>query len=83
MSKSDSGKGGTYRPVDRKKYEDGYDRAFGLCSNNNCTQRFTCYRWLKTPKFNEEKIKFPGGSNCKYYSDCRSKSEFERRENGQ
>lgn len=81
MSKSDAGKGDTYRPVDRTAYEEGYDRAFGLCSNNNCTQRHTCYRWLKTPKFNEGKVHFPGGPSCSYYINCPTKKQFERNEN--
>ncbi len=35
MSKGDAGKGDTYRPVDKKKYDENYDRIFGVKKNGN------------------------------------------------
>ena len=29
MSKGQAGKGDSYRPVDKKKFDEGYERAFG------------------------------------------------------
>ena len=37
----EAGKGDQQRPVDRKKFEEGYDRAFGRCSQHE-THDDTC-----------------------------------------
>ena len=42
MSKSDAGKGGVYRPVNRKRYDFNYLRIFGCCNQNLCPKRNYC-----------------------------------------
>ncbi len=52
MSKSDAGKGDAYRPVDKKKYDENYDRIFNrfvcaqLVSCNKC-ENTSCVRKKK------------------------------------
>jgi len=77
---SNNGKGDTPRPVNQKKYEEGYIRAFGMCVNKQCEMRYSCYRFLKTPPFHPLKYEFPGGPDCTYYVHCPDTTAFERME---
>lgn len=36
---------------DKRKFDEGYLRAFGLCRNTDCPKKYKCYRYLKTPEF--------------------------------
>jgi hypothetical protein len=79
------GKGSWLRPVDPKKFAEGYLRAFGICFNRGCESRYTCYRWLTTRSFTStERIPLsayvPELGRCEYYSRCETKTEFNEME---
>jgi len=46
MSKSEAGKGDTYRPVDQTKFDHNYFLAVGICDQFLCLHKMQCYRYL-------------------------------------
>jgi len=84
MVAGQAGKGSSPRPVDKKKYDEGYLRAYGLCKNSNCHLSSHCYRFLRTipfhPTYGDWKPDKDG--KCSFYVKCSTKKDFERLENG-
>jgi len=52
----------------KKKYDEGYLRAFGLCRNTECPLRYKCYRFLRTPEFRSTYLECtPSKEGCEFF----------------
>lgn len=60
----------------KKKYDEGYIRAHYSCTNDNCSLRYTCYRWLRTPIFKGNREKFIPQENgiCEWFVQDRKET---------
>ena len=62
------GKGSTYRPVNREKYEHHFDLIFGVCNKHNCPKNWACYRYSQAKKkYNRSYVPVDDVSNCEFY----------------
>ncbi len=50
----------------KRKFDEGYIRAFGVCRNIECPKKYKCYRYLKTPPFHATYIEVEP-DKCNYF----------------
>lgn len=78
----DARKGRGMEGFDKRKYDKGYLRAFGLCRNSDCHLSSHCYRFLRTiplhPSYGDWGPDKDG--RCGFYVKCASKKDFEKLE---
>ena len=65
-----------------KAYDTEYKRAFYSCSNTNCSKRYDCYRFLRTPTIekNSECFVPMESGECEWYIPCHTKKDFDKLE---
>lgn len=77
---SDAREGRGRGNMDFKSFREGYDKIFAMCRNKECQWKNVCYRYLATPRFNQNYEEYaPIKGVCKYFSRTASKS-FNQRE---
>lgn len=58
---------------DKKKHDEGYERAFYTCNNKECPLRYSCFRWLRTPTFEKNSKRYePDGGKCDMFVEDRA-----------
>lgn len=57
----------------KKSYDKGYIRAHYSCTNDNCSRRYECFRFLRTPTFkgNREKFIPQESGECEFFTPDR------------
>ena len=65
--KGSAGKGDLPRPCDKKKFELGYLRAFGVCTGENCPKKNLCKRYRNRGKTPLPSFVDPDIENCKWF----------------
>lgn len=64
----------------KKSFDKGWDKAFSLCKNRKCQWKYICYRYLATPRFNQNYAEFDiVNGECEGFKDTASLSFKQRK----